>query len=335
MNLSVKYMGLDLPNPVIVGSSSLTNSVKKIERLEKAGAGAVVLKSLFEEQILVDKGKLIRQEEMYFWYPEAIEFVNQSMKGAGIESYIQLISDTKKTVTIPVIASINCVTDREWPSSAKELELAGVDALELNIAIFPFNKEITAEAIEDQYVSIVKAVKKEIRIPVAVKIGPYFTNIQRITYKLQQAGADAIVLFNRFFSPNLNIHRMTITNENMFSSPEEMALTLRWVGLVSSEVKCDIGASTGIHTSGDVIRQLLMGAATTQICSTLYHNGSNYLKTIIDGLTKWMTEHGFNKINDFKGLISENKVNRPSFERLQFMKKSVGDILSPGGDIDV
>ncbi|HLF36253.1 MAG TPA: hypothetical protein VI583_18550, partial [Cyclobacteriaceae bacterium] len=193
MDLSTKYMGLNLRNPVIVGSSGLTANPARIMQLEKAGAGAVVLKSLFEEQILVDRGKLVSQDEMYFWYPEAVEFISDSLKDSGIDAYLQMIASVKKSVSIPVIASINCVTDKEWPSFAGEIEKAGADALELNIAIFPFNKDLTSKEIEDRYVSILRAVKKEISIPVAVKLGPYFTNLFHITRELQSAGAGAIV----------------------------------------------------------------------------------------------------------------------------------------------
>ncbi len=323
MDLSTKYLGLTLKNPVIVSSSKLTGTISNIKACAKAGAGAVVLKSLFEEQITARAKQKTMGNEMYFWYPEADEYVTGLGKEAGLEEYLEFVREAKKSVDIPIIASINCVSPIEWPKYAAKIQEAGADALELNIAIFPFDRQVTSLQIEDTYVEIVKEVKKYVSIPVSVKIGPYFTNVLNISYRLAEAGADALVLFNRFYNPDVDIANMRVVADNVYSSPDEKSIPLRWIALLSANgIPCELAASTGIHYSIGVAKQLLAGASVTQICTTLYQNGIPYIREIVAGLEDWMKKHKFNTIEDFRGKLNKNSEISAGFERLQYLKKN-------------
>ena len=323
-NLQTPYLGLSLKNPVIVSSSSLTAKVENIKKCEEAGASAVVLKSLFEEQIMADKGSLKEQDDMYYWYPEAMDYFDKITKSSGIKDYLKLIRDAIKSVNIPVIASINCVTANDWVSFAKDIEDQGADALELNIAIFPQNQLISSDQIEVRYFDIVKKVKSAVSIPVAVKIGNHFTNYFSIADKLHKAGADALVLFNRFYKPDIDIENIRIISDQYISDPSEIKEVLRWVALLSDKFDINIAATTGIHSSREAIQQILSGADAVQVCSALYKNGIDYLEEIIKGIETWMKNHNFSTVDEFKGKIKEQKESTAAFERIQFMKKTTG-----------
>jgi dihydroorotate dehydrogenase (fumarate) len=329
MNTEIKLMGIDLANPIIVGSSSLTNSVKNIKLCEKYGAGAVVLKSLYEEQILADLDKLIEQDDMFQWYPEAMDFVNSIAKDEGIHSYLNLIKNAKAETGIPIIASINCITTQEWPKFARELENAGADAIELNIGIFPENAQTKSETLEGQYIDILNAVTKQVKIPVSIKLSTYFTNIRRMVSMLSDNGAAGVVLFNRYYRPDIDIDTMKMVTRDTLSGPEEITLSLRWVGILSSDVSCELIASTGVHDASGAIKQLLAGAGAVQVCSTLYENGIAYVGDILSDMQSWMKRKGFGAINDFKGLINKDVHNTASWERIHFIKKSIGNIIKP------
>ncbi|MBU1008841.1 MAG: dihydroorotate dehydrogenase-like protein [Bacteroidetes bacterium] len=323
MDLSTSYMGLSLRNPIIVSSSKLTGNIEGIVSCAKAGAGAVVLKSLFEEQIMAKAEAGLRKNDMYFWYPEASDYVVNIAKGSGVQEYLDLIKRAKQEVDIPVIASINCVSPVEWPSVAKKIQEAGADALELNIAIFPFDKHATSQQIEDTYIDILKAVKAQVSIPVAVKIGPYFTNVTGMTYRLAEAGADALVLFNRFYNPDVDIATMKVVADNIFSNPDEKSIPMRWIALLSaSGIPCDLAANTGIHYSIGVAKQLLAGATVVQLGTTLYQNGIPYLSEIVKGLDEWMQKHHYKSISDFRGIVNNLPENTAAFERIQYMKRN-------------
>jgi dihydroorotate dehydrogenase (fumarate) len=317
-------MGLKLKSPVIVSSSRLTSSVDNISIYEKKGAGAVVLKSLFEEQIIADIESKLDDHPMYFWYPQAASLITELSKEHGVNEYLQLIKSARKMVSIPVIASINCITAKEWPAFAWKIQDVGADGLELNISIVPFDDNIESAAIEETYVAIVSEVKKYMTIPVAVKMGHFFTNIPRVVKALDQAGVNAIVLFNRFFKPNINVDDETIIFDNYFSSPAEMTEPLRWIGALSNKVKCDLAASTGIHDYEGLIKVILAGAAAAQICTTVYKNGPDVISTMTQDLEKWMGAHHYKSIAQFKGNILKGREKTGSFERLQFMRKTTG-----------
>jgi len=323
MDLTTTYMGLKLKNPIIVSSSKLTSEIDSIKKCADQGAGAIVLKSLFEEQLLADADSLMDQDEKYFWFPEAVEFINTHSKEHGVKEYLELIQEAKKHTTVPIIASINCATPNEWPRFAAKLEEAGMDGLELNISIMPFDEKISSQEIEDTYVNIVSEVKKYIKVPVAVKISPMFTNMIAMVKRLEEAGADAVVLFNRFYRPDIDADSETVVRSNILSGAEEMTQPLRWVSLLVDRIKIDIAGNTGIHNAEGVIKQMLAGAAATQICSTLYNNGIGYIDTMLFDLEKWMQKHNYTSLSEFQGKIGRDNENVAAFERVQFMKKTL------------
>jgi dihydroorotate dehydrogenase (fumarate) len=322
MDLKTRYMGLELKNPIIVSSSKLTSTIDNIRKCADQGAGAIVLKSLFEEQLLADAERLMDKDDKYFWYPEAVDFINQHSKDHGVKEYLALLEEAKRHTTIPIMASINCTSPNEWPKFAKTLENAGADGIELNIAIIPMIGNISSIEIEDTYIEIIREVKKQTNLPVSVKFGPLFTNPVNIVQRMDEAGADALVVFNRFYRPDINIHTETIVHNNILSAPEEMTQSLRWVSVLSDKVKCDVAANTGIHDGEGMIKQLLGGADAVQICSTLYSNGISYIDTMLQDLKNWMESRKYNSINDFKGKFARDNEHAAAFARVQFMKRN-------------
>lgn len=322
-------MGMALKNPIIVGSSSLTNSLRNVKKCEEAGAGAVVLKSLYEEQILAISDQMVESDEMYQWYPEAMEYVNTISMENGIEKYLDLIKDCKKNTDIPIIASINCFSSSNWIKFSKELELAGADAIELNISIFPEDEKLESSKIEKAYYSIVKSVKQITTIPVSVKMSSFFTNIKLAARNFEKAGSSSLVLFNRYYRPDIDIDHLHMKTRDTLSGPEEITQSLRWVGLLSEKLNCDIVASTGIHDASGIIKQLLAGATAIQVCSALYENGIDYLKELTSEINSWMKRKGFDSVDGFRGLINKDPHNTLSWERLHFMKKTSGSIIKP------
>ncbi len=329
MDFESSVMGIEMRNPIIVGSSSLTNSVENIRKCEQAGAGAVVLKSLYEEQIIYNSQQVAEHDDMYHWYPEAMEFVQSLSIENGLEKYLELIKTAKQAVGIPVIASINCFSDKNWVYFTREIELAGADALELNISIFPEDDRQSSEELENRYISIIHEVKKVTRLPLAVKVSAYFTNIKSITKRMAKEGVAALVLFNRYYRPDIDIDNIQLTTKDTISGPEEITLSLRWIGLLSPKLKCDLIASTGIHNAEGAIKQILAGAAAVQVCSVLYENGISYIREIQSDLQSWMRRKGYYRLNEFKGLINKDPHNSLAWERIHYMKKSSGQIIKP------
>ncbi len=326
LNLSTSYMGLELKNPIIVSSSKLTSEVKNIVKCAEHGAGGIVLKSLFEEQLLADPEKLMDQDEKYFWFPEAVDFINQHAKAGGLEEYLTLIKQVKTNTSVPIIGSINCNTPQEWPQFAAKLEEAGLDGLELNISIFPTSAEFSSQEIEDRYIDILTEVKKHVSVPVAVKIGSMFTNPFRLVKQLEEAGAGAVVVFNRYFRPNIDVDEERVIRDNILSAPEEMTEPLRWVSLLADQVNCDLAGNTGVHTAEDVIKHLLAGAAAVQVCTTLYKNGLKYLATMVEDLETWLEDHNYQSVSQFQGKLGQREGNLAAFERVQYMKKTLTEI---------
>ena len=321
VKMNTKYMGLNLKNPVVVASSGLTNSVDRIKELEEAGAAAVVLKSIFEEQINSEVSHLMNKDPQNL-YPEAEDYIWNYTRNNSITKQLSLVTEAKKATGIPVIGSINCISSAEWVSFAKDFENAGADALELNVFVVPTDRNTTAEDIERIYLDIVSQVRRVVKIPIAVKIGIYFTNLVALTNRLMGAGANAVVLFNRFYEPDINIEKLELTASEVFSSPGDMRRTLRWTGLLSSALPTlEIAASTGIHDGEAVIKQLLAGARVTQVCSTVYINGAQQIATILSDLQSFMRKWNFKTIDDFRGRLSYAKIPDPQmYERSQFMK---------------
>ncbi len=324
MNLTTTFMGIKIANPLIVSSSGLTNSADKVKACADNGAGAVVLKSLFEEQLITGKTTLINQDDMYFWYPEALDFVNTFSKEEGIADYLKLIEKAKKAVSIPVMASINCVSPKEWPKFAAEIEKSGADGIELNIFIPPTKIELTGYKMEEAYIDIIHEVRKYVTIPIAVKVGFYFTSLYRMLYKISNLDVNSLVLFNRYYRPDVDINTMRVVTQNVYSSPHEITLSLRWIALLHSKIQMELVAATGIHDYQGVIKQLLAGASAVQICSTLYKNGIGYLGTLLNDIEGWMKEKGYSDLPSFRGMVSKNEENTEAFERVQFMRKTTG-----------
>ncbi|MFW5804109.1 MAG: dihydroorotate dehydrogenase-like protein [bacterium] len=324
MNLQVKYMGLTLENPIIISSSSLTASVEKIKKLADNGAGGIVLKSLFEEQIITSPEKLYKQEEMYFWYKDAIDQVNSLAKEEGVENYLKLIKEAKESVPVPIIASINCITPNEWPSFAAKIEEAGADGIELNIFIPPTNPLASTESIEKTYFDIINEVSNKTSLPIGIKISPFFTSLSKTIIDLSGTNVKGIVLFNRYYTPDIDIENLSVISNNVLSSPMEYSSSLRWISLLNNQVKCDLAASTGIHDSPAIIKQILAGASAVEIASVLYSKGIDYLVTLLKDLQTWMKKHNYQEIADFKGKVSQLEENQSAFERVQFMRKTAG-----------
>lgn len=321
INLETTYMGLKLKNPIIVASSGLTNSVEKIKELESAGAGAVVLKSIFEEQINNEVNQLIDRDPQNL-YPEAEDYIWNYTRNNSITRHLNLLSEAKKETEIPIIASINCMSASEWIVFAKEFENAGADALELNLFFVPTDRNQKSETIENYYTEIVEKVKENIKIPVSVKIGFYYTNLVAMADSLVGSGADSIVMFNRFYEPDISVDKLEMVSSEVFSSPSDLRRSLRWVGLISSQLpQVEIAASTGIHDSEAVIKQLLAGAQVVQLCSTVYINGSQVIAGIVDEMKVFMKKWNFKTIKDFRGRLSYKHLPDPMmYERAQFMK---------------
>ncbi len=318
-NLSVNYMGLTLKSPIMVSSSGLTSNVNDIKELEKNGAGAVVLKSLFEEEIISEfQNRMQQMHQENYIYPETIGFYEDKNTEDTLTSYLKLIRDCKKEVSIPIIASINCVTSDNWPYFAKSLQDAGADALELNIFILKYDQDDDPNA---PYLRIIEAVQKEVTIPISIKISPHFSNIIQSLKDLSKSGIKSMVLFNRYYSPDIDIENFSFTTSNKYSSPNDYTLPLRWVGILADKVMCQLSASTGIHNGETVVKMLLAGATTIQITSTLYKNGFAQLQLMTNYLKAWMSAKKFNTIDEFKGTLSQSKsVNAGAYMRLQFMK---------------
>lgn len=318
LKLETNYLGLTLKSPLIVSSSGLTNSVEKIVKYEALGAGAVVLKSLFEEQINFESGIYVEEGLS----PEAHDYITAYSQSNAIEEYLRLIENAKKAVRIPVIASINCRSVSKWISFAKDIQDAGADALELNVFFVASDKEQTSEKYENLYNDMIVKVKQVTNLPLAVKLGYHFTNLPRIVNSLYVRGAKGVVLFNRFYEPDIDIENLKITSSAVFSSPADIRQSLRWVGIITDKVeKIDVAASTGIHSGEAVIKQILAGAKAVQICSVLYKNGDEQLRVILDELENWMTRKGYKSLEAFRGKLNCSSIPDPSlYERSQFMK---------------
>jgi len=320
MDLSVNYLGLKLKNPIIVGSSGLTNSVEKIKDLEKQGAGAVVLKSLFEEQIMMEQEKSFNQND--FDYPEAMDYLKEYAADYSFGDFIKLIKGAKEAVQIPVIASINCVTMGNWINYAKKIEDAGADALEINVSLLPTDIEKTSAQNEKVYFAIIEALRKQLNIPIALKMSYFSAGLANLIRQISYTKMlDSFVLFNRYYSPDIDINELKITSSGVLSHPENISDSLRWVALLSDKIQTPIAASTGVHSGKDVIKQLLAGATAVQVVSSIYKNGSLVIGQMLQEMEEWMTEKNFNSISDFKGRMSYDKFHEPeAFERIQFMK---------------
>lgn len=323
MDLSTEYMGLKLKNPVIAASSGLTNSLDGILTMEKSGAAAVVLKSIFEEEILLEANQQLAEARkdplIYSGLSETLDYIDLHIREDNLGKYLELIVKAKKEVKIPVIASINCVSNEDWTYFTKKIEKAGADAIELNLFLNP--ADFQNKEFERAYFKIIEKVKAEVNIPIAIKISKYFTRLGLSVKALSETGISGIVMFNRFYSSDIDIDSLTRITGKLFTTSDDLSETLRWIAIMSNRVNCDLAASTGIHTGEDLIKTLLAGASVAQVASTLYKNGPDQINRILRKLEKWMNEKGFDALHQFRGKVSDEVEGDPAaFERMQFMK---------------
>lgn len=321
MDLSTRYLGLQLNNPIIAGSSGWTGSVEQIERVARAGAGAVVLKSIFEEEIAFEHEAVLKEAAADKVPLEQFDYYDFHLRGKKLEHYIQLIKTAKNRVEIPVIASINCVYSHEWTAFARMIQEAGADAIELNMFFLPSDLQRSGQEQEQIYFAIIEKLLKTVSIPVALKISYYFSNLAQTIQRLSRTGVAGLVLFNRFFSPDIDIEKLEIKPSFVFSTPAELAVSLRWIAIMAQKVDCDLAASTGVHDGAAVIKQLLAGATAVQVASSLYRNGPEQINAMRADLQSWMARHQYNRVADFRGKLSQDAASNPAvYERVQFMR---------------
>lgn len=316
--LTTKYLGLTLRSPLIVSSSRLTSTLGHLKEAENSGAGAVVLKSLFEEQINYYIHEVSSQSD----YPEADDYVSNYIQSNSVENYLELIRQAKKNLSIPVIPSINCYTAKGWTGFARNMAEAGADAIEINVFFLPVDRKVNSAESEKLYFELIENIKKTVKIPVALKIGFRFSNILYMVDQFYNRGVNGLVMFNRFYEPDIDINKMEVISAPVLSGEIERRYVLRWIGMASAQkLKIDISASTGVHSGNDAVKYLLAGADSVQVCSVLYTKGIGYLKTMNQQIEAWMDSKGFGSINEFRGKLNYANYDKPgAFERTQFMK---------------
>lgn len=324
MDLSTTYLGLNLRNPLVLSASPISAEVDKVKKAEDLGAAAVVMYSLFEEQINHEINEIdhfltsseASSAEALSYFPEPAEF-----KNLHAEEYLELIAHLKKSVKIPVIGSLNGVSAGGWMNYAKKIEQAGADALELNIYYIATDLEMTSTKVEELYIENVKTVKKAVKIPVAIKLSPYFSAFANMARKLDKAGADGLVLFNRFYQPDIDLKTLEVVPNLQLSTSHEMRLPLRWIAVLYGQIKASLAATTGIHTAEDVIKMVMVGADVTMITSVLLKHGLTKISEILDGIKKWMEENEYESVKQMKGSMSYKSIAEPAaYERANYIK---------------
>lgn len=319
MDLSVEYLGLKLKNPIIIGSCGLTSSITKLQSLEKAGAGAIVLKSLFEEQIEQENWQ--EQSNNSFGYPEIEDYIKTYSSDKSFTKYLDLIKSAKQNISIPIIASINCHSAGSWIDYAKKMEEAGADAIELNVSFLPSDFDLSGADNEKVYFDIIAKTRKAVSIPIALKMSNYSAGLAKLVKELSWTkNVDAFVLFNRYFRPDIDIQTLELKGSGIFTNSGDLAESLRWTLLLSKKVRTDIAGSTGVHSGADVIKHILSGAKAVQVVSAIYENGEEHISTMLKDIETWMESKKYNSIEDFKGILHKNDEIKKGFERIQFMK---------------
>jgi dihydroorotate dehydrogenase (fumarate) len=323
MNLRTTYLGLDLKNPIVPSASPLSEQLDAILQMEDAGAAAIVMHSLFEEQINQESQQLDHflsygsesHAEALHYFPEAAAY------RVGPEAYLEKIRKAKAAVSIPIIGSLNGVSYGGWTDYAKKIEEAGADALELNLYYLPTDPRRTAHDVEEMYLNVVREVKRQVKIPVAVKLSPFFSALANMALRLHEAGADALVLFNRFYQPDLDLRTLEVVPNLVLSQPSELRLPLRWIAILYGRIPVDFALTTGVHTHYDVLKGLMAGANVTMMASELMRNGIGRIRTILYDLEVWMIQHGYESVAQMQGSMSQQHVPEPAaFERANYMK---------------
>lgn len=323
-DLRTSYLGLELANPILVASSGMTGSIDGVRRCADAGAGAVVLKSIFEEQIAHEVEGLYPPGDPAMVHPEAYDYITAYGRDHAVDHYLNLVEQSRALAGIPVIASIHCVSAGAWTEFAARIEDAGAHALELNVYLPPTRMTQTAAELETTYFEIARSVKRRVGIPVSLKVGSHFTALAGFLSGLSRE-ADGLVLFNRYHRMDFDIDRVEIIGGAIHSLEHEMQVPLRWISILAGHVHGDLAATTGFHDGAAVVKALLAGASTVQVASALYRHGLGHLGRMRDELAAWMDAHGFARIDEFKGMLSRARTRTPdAYERVQFMKTSVG-----------
>jgi dihydroorotate dehydrogenase (fumarate) len=335
IDLSTTYLGLRLRTPLVSSASPLSQELDGIRHLEDAGASAIVLYSLFEEQLRQESYELDRHlSEGTDSFAEAASFFPQPSEfHLGPEGYLNHIRRAKEAVSIPIIASLNGTTVGGWTQYAKLIQEAGADALECNIYSIPTDPELSSAAVEQEYLDILKAVKSAVTIPVAVKLSPFFSNMANMAKRFDQAGANGLVLFNRFYQPDVNLDELDIQPNVLLSTPQALRLPLTWIGILYGRIRANLAATSGVHGPEDVIKLVMVGADVTMLCSTLLRNGISHLRRIEAGVLDWMEKHEYESVQQMKGSMSQIRCSNPSaFERAQYMKavKGVQHVMVTG-----
>jgi len=323
MDLSTTYLGLKLKNPLIVGSSGLTSQAQKIKELEESGAGAVVLKSIFEEEIALEYDQVLKEIEEEGFSRGNYDYYDYEIRANRLGEYTALIRECKKCLTIPVIASVNCTYSHEWVSFAKELEAAGAGALELNMFFLPSDFTRSREEQEKAYLGVVDKIRRAVSIPVALKISFYFSSLGATIKLLSQMGVAGIVLFNRFFQIDFDIEKFKVVPSRTLSGPDDYAMPLRWIAIMAKRIGggCDLAASGGVHDGKSAVKMILAGAKAVQVVSAIYKNGAGHIKAILDEMKEWMNRHGYGSLDQFMGKMSQAESENPAvYERVQFMR---------------
>lgn len=323
MNLSTTYLGLNLRTPLVPSASSLCADIDNVKRMEDAGASAVVLHSLFEEQLTLEQYELDHHmthgtesfAEATSYFPEPSEY------RLGPEDYLEHIAKAKKATHIPIIASLNGTTTGGWVDFAKKIQQAGADALELNIYYIPTDFKLTSAEVEQTYLDILKAVKASVTLPVAVKLSPFFSSFANMARRLDDTGANGLVLFNRFYQPDIDLETLEVLPNVLLSTPQARRLPLRWIAMLYGHVKADLAATSGIHTAQDSLKMLMAGAKITMLCAALYKHGIDQIRVIEHDMKAWMTEHEYESVQQMIGSVSQQNCADPSaFERAHYMR---------------
>lgn len=320
-NLKTTYMGIELDNPIVVAACSISSMTDRIKAAESAGAGALVIRSLFEEQIQFDALRM--EDDLSVGGDSFSEALSHfpTMEHGKADEHLMWIEKARAEVKMPLIASLNAVSPDGWRDYATQLASTGVDGLELNAYAVAADAKRKGADIEDELYAIVKNVKSQVSIPIAIKLSPFYTSVANVAAELAALGTDALVLFNRFLQPDIDPETEGILSAMTYSSPDEMKLPLRWVALLHERVDTDLALNTGVHSGKDVVKALLAGATTIQTASALLENGIPYLSTMLRELEGWMEEHGYESVDDFRGKLSQKQVDDPyAFERAQYVK---------------
>lgn len=322
-DLTTSYLGLTLKNPIVASASPLCEDLGTVRRMEDAGAAAVVMHSLFEEQLTIESNDLDRYlshgtesfAESLTYFPDMTQY------NLGPDGYLEHLRRVKKAVSIPVLGSLNGVSTGGWISYAKKIEEAGADGLELNVYYIPTNPEMTGAQVEQMYLDLVRDVRASVRIPVAVKLGPFFSAMAHMAHRLDHAKADALVLFNRFYQPDFDLEKLEVVPNLRLSSSDELRLRLRWAAILYGRVRCDLAITGGVHTAEDVVKAMMAGAKVAMTTSALLMHGVEHLTTLRSGLVSWMEEHEYESVRQMQGSMSQKSVAEPAaFERANYMK---------------